>query len=154
MLSRLRWNKVIRDFWQHKARSALVVLAIAIGVALIGIILTGREVTIREMMAGFEVNNAPHVKLFMAPFGDEVLPIVRALREVDEVEARYTGSARIYPGAREAITEEGWERIEVTVLGDYADSRISVVRPESGTWPPGRDEIVLERSSLVLLDVA
>ncbi|HNT75910.1 MAG TPA: FtsX-like permease family protein [Anaerolineae bacterium] len=154
MLSRLRWNKVIRDFWQHKARSALVVLAIAIGVALIGIILTAREVTIREMMAGFEANNAPHVKLFMGPFGNEVLPIVRALPEVDEVEARFIGSARVYPGPRAAIRDEGWERIELTVLNDYDDSRISVVRPESGTWPPGRNEIILERSSLVLLDVA
>ncbi|MGC9394030.1 MAG: ABC transporter permease [Anaerolineae bacterium] len=152
MLSRLRWNKVIRDFWQHKARSALVVLAIAIGVALIGVILTAREVTIREMMAGFEANNAPHVKLFLEPFGEEVLPVVRAMREVDDVEPRYTTSARVYPGPRSAATDDGWQRLELTVLHDYDDSRISVVKSESGAWPPGRNEIVLERSSLVLLN--
>lgn len=152
MLSRLRWNKVIRDFWQHKARSALVVLAIAIGVALIGIILTAREVTIREMMAGFEANNAPHIKLFLEPFGEDVLPVVRDVRGVDDVEPRYVTSARVYPGPRSTTTDDGWQRLELTVLHDYADSRISVVKSESGAWPPGRNEIVLERSSLVLLD--
>jgi len=152
MLSRLRWNKVIRDFWQHKGRSALVVLAVTIGVALIGIILTAREVTIREMMAGFEANNAPHVKLFLEPFGEDVLPVVRAMREVDDAEPRYVTSARVYPGPRSATTDDGWQRLELTVLHDYADSRISVVKPESGAWPPGRNEIILERSSLVLFD--
>ncbi len=153
MFSSIRWNKVLRDFGQHKARSALVVLSIAIGVALIGVILTSREVTIREMMAGFAANNAPHVKLFLDPFGEEVLPVVRDVNGVDDVEPRYITSARVYPGPRSAVTDDGWQRLELSVLHDYNHSRISVVRPDSGAWPPERNEIVLERSSLVLLDV-
>ncbi|MBN2003719.1 MAG: ABC transporter permease [Anaerolineae bacterium] len=153
MFSSLRWNKVLRDFGQHKARSALVVLAIAIGVALIGVILTSREVTIREMMAGFAANNAPHVKLFLDPFDEEVLPVVRDVRGVGDVEPRYVTLVRVYPGPRSEVDDDGWQRLELSVLHDYENSRISVVRPDGGAWPPGKNEIVLERSSLVLLDV-
>lgn len=119
MLSQLRWNKVIRGFWQHKARSALVVLAIAIGVALIGIILTAREVTIREMVTGFEANNAPHVKLYMAPFHDDVLPVVRALPEVDEVEARYT----------QALAR--WEQQQIQAESRLEQAQVAVARIET-----------------------
>ncbi len=153
MVSSVRWNKIRRDFWQHKTRSALVVLAIAIGVALVGMILTSREVTMREMAAGFAANHAPHVKLFLDPFAEELLPIVRDVRGVADVEPRYVTSARIYPGPRSQVDDDGWQRLELSVLHDYDNSRISVVRPDSGAWPPARDEIVLERSSLVLLDV-
>ena len=36
MLWSVRWNKVLRGTWQHKAKSILVILAIALGVATFG----------------------------------------------------------------------------------------------------------------------
>jgi putative ABC transport system permease protein len=148
MLSRLRWNKVLRDAWRHKARSVLVVLSIAIGVAAFGMILAAREVAVRDMYAGFWANVPPNIILYTEPFDENLLPIVRKMPEVTDVEARYNIVARFQNGPDE------WINTELTVLQDYDDSRISIVQPESGDWPPGRREMLLERSSLTLLDAA
>ena len=85
MLSSLRWNKVLRDMWRHKARSVLVVLAISIGVALLGIIVSARAITIRDMYAGYWASNAPHVKLFLDSFEEDLLPSVAHLASVADV---------------------------------------------------------------------
>jgi len=145
-MSRVRWAKVARDFWRHKARSALVVLAIAVGVSTFGMVLQGREIAIEHMYAGYWANNPPHVRLYVEPFDEDLLPILRAMPEVDDVEPRHVTNARLQVGPDE------WVDLELTVLADYDDSRIGVVRQDSGDWPPPARELVLERSSLVLLD--
>jgi len=67
--------------------------------------------------------------------------------EVADVEARHNVIVRVQDG-------DDWLSMEMTVLQDYDDSRISVVRPESGAWPPGRRDVLLERSTLSIFDVA
>ncbi len=147
MLSRLRWNKVLRDVWRHKARSVLVVLAIAVGVATFGTVLTAREASMVDMYAGYWRNVPPNILLYLEPFDEDVLSIVRDMPEVADVEPRSVLNARVQAG-------DGWVNLELTALHDYDDSRIGVVRPESGDWPPGRREMLLERSTPVLFDVA
>jgi putative ABC transport system permease protein len=148
MLSKLRWNKVLRDAWLHKARSALVVLAIAVGVASFGMILSARTAALRDMYDGYWANVPPNIILYLDTFDDDLLHVVRDIPEVAEVEARHTIYARMRVGSGE------WANAELTVLRDYADSRISVVRPENGAWPPGRRDVLLERSSLSIFDAA
>ncbi len=149
MLSRLRWNKVLRDAWRHKARSVLVVTAIAVGVASFGMILTARTAAVRDMYDGYWANVPPNIILYTEPFDEDLLSMVRDMPEVADVEARFGGYARVQSGG-----DDQWANIELTVLEDYDDSRISVVRPESGAWPPGRRDMLLERSSLSIFDVA
>jgi putative ABC transport system permease protein len=148
MLSRLRWNKVLRDAWRHKARSVLVVMAIAVGVASFGMILAARTAALRDMYNGYWGNVPPNIILYLDTFDGDLLHIVRDMPEVAEVEARHTVYARMRSGAGE------WANAELTVLQDYDDSRISAVRPESGAWPPGRRDVLLERSSLSIFDAA
>jgi putative ABC transport system permease protein len=148
MLSRLRWNKVLRDAWRHKARSVLVVLAIAVGVATFGMNLTARDAAVRDMYDGYWANVPPNIILYLEPFDEDLLPIVRNMPEVAEVEARYRTYARIKAGSDE------WTNVMLTVLQDYDESRIGVVRPESGSWPPGRRDVLLERSTLSIFGVA
>jgi putative ABC transport system permease protein len=148
MLSRLRWNKVLRDAWRHKARSVLVVMAIAVGVASFGMILAARMAALRDMYDGYWGNVPPNIILYLDPFDEDLLHMVRDILEVSDVEARYTVYARMRSGSGE------WVNAELTVLQDYDDSRISVVRPESGAWPPGRRDVLLERSSLSIFDTA
>jgi putative ABC transport system permease protein len=148
MLSRLRWNKVLRDAWRHKARSVLVVMAIAVGVAASGMILSARTAALHDMYDGFWGNVPPNIILYTDTFDEDLLHVVRDIPEVLDVEARYSVNARIRSDSRD------WVNAELTVLQDYDDSRISVVRPESGAWPPGRRDMLLERSSLSILDTA
>lgn len=149
MFGSVRWNKVLRDGWRHKARSLLVVLAIAVGVATFGMLLTARQAAIVDMYAGYWGNVPPNIILFVEPFGEELPQIVRKLPEIADAEARAGAYARVRP-----VDAEAWINLELTVIQDYEDSRISVVQPESGAWPSGRREVLFERSSSVLLDVA
>jgi putative ABC transport system permease protein len=148
MLSKLRWNKVLRDAWRHKARSVLVVMAIAVGVATFGMILAARTAALRDMYDGYWGNVPPNIILYVDAFDEDLLHVVGDMPEVAQVEARRTVYARMRSGSGE------WINAELTVLQDYADSRISVVRPESGAWPPGRRDVLLERSTLSIFDAA
>jgi putative ABC transport system permease protein len=69
VLSRLRWNKVLRDAWRHKARSVLVVMTIAVGVASFGMILAARTAALRDMTEGYWGNVPPKIILYLDPFG-------------------------------------------------------------------------------------
>ncbi|MFN2272371.1 MAG: ABC transporter permease [Anaerolineae bacterium] len=142
MLSRLRWNKVLRDAWRHKGRSVLVVLAIAVGVASFGMVLASRDAARADMYAGYWRNVPPNMILYLDGFGEDVLSIVDDVPGVGQVEARKVVNAKL-----QTAGSDQWTILQVNVLQDYSDSRISVVRPEVGAWPPGRREIVLERSA-------
>jgi putative ABC transport system permease protein len=148
MLSKLRWNKVLRDAWRHKARSALVVLAIALGVATFGMLLTARTAAVRDMVAGYWGNVPPNIILYLDSFDEGLLASVRHMPEVADAEARSVVYARVQAGPDE------WVNLELVVLQDYADSRISIVRSQSGAWPPGRREVLMERSTPVVFPVA
>jgi putative ABC transport system permease protein len=154
MLSKLRWNKVLRDAWRHKARSVLVVLAIALGVATFGMLLTARTAAVRDMVAGYWGNVPPNVILYLDSFDEGLLSTVRRMPEVADVEARSVVYARVQAAARPTVGSEEWVNLELVVLQDYADSRISVVRSQSGAWPPGRREVLMERSTPVVFPVA
>jgi putative ABC transport system permease protein len=142
MLSRLRWNKVLRDAWLHKARSVLVVMAIAVGVASFGMVLASRDAAMVDMYAGYWANVPANMILYVDSFDEDVAHVIGGMPEVDQVEARRVVNAKVQsPGS------DQWIDLELTVLQDYADSRISIVRPSGGTWPPGRRDILMERSS-------
>jgi putative ABC transport system permease protein len=148
MLSRLRWNKVLRDAWRHKARSVLVVLAIAVGVATFGMLLTARQAAQTNMVEGYWRNVPPSMILYAESFSAEMLDAIGDMPEVDQVEAR-----KIIYGRVRAADSDQWVSLQLSALQDYADSRISVVRPESGAWPPGRHEMALERSSVAVFGI-
>jgi len=103
MLSRLRWNKVLRDAWRHKARSVLVVLTIAVGVATFGMLLTARQAAQTSMDEGYWRNVPPGMILYTEPFGAETLDAVGDVPGVDQVEAR-----KIVYGRVRAADSEQW----------------------------------------------
>ncbi len=46
------WRKTLRDLWLFKARTLLVVLAIAVGTAAVGVAVTSLIVLRRDLRAG------------------------------------------------------------------------------------------------------
>ena len=56
------WRKAIRDFWQERARTALVVLAIALGISAFAAVLSSYAILTRELDQGYlETNQASAV---------------------------------------------------------------------------------------------
>jgi putative ABC transport system permease protein len=143
-----RWKKVIRDLWSNRTRTLLVVFSIAIGVAAIGTVASTKVIIDRELPANYKSINPMHAKVLLEPFDDDLLVVLRRIDGVEEIEGRRNLNVRMQMGDGE------WRDLELIVIKDFNDIRINKITPESGKWPPEKDELLIERSSLVLTEKA
>ena len=157
-----RWRKVIRDIFANKARTALVVLAIAVGVFAFGSVFITQTVLLADMNTGFASSNPANIIVQMnEPFDESLLRTVRTIEEVDDVEARISATLNVWDG-------NGWRNLtliavpdieELTIgevtLQDDAYRTFPIVGPyidvEGGTLNLGRREVLIERNSLTPL---
>ena len=51
------WRKAIRDFWRERARTVLVVLAIALGISAFAAVLSSYAILTRELDLGYLATN-------------------------------------------------------------------------------------------------
>ncbi len=137
-----RWRKVLRDLWGNKTRTLLVVLSIAVGVFAVGMIANSQVILARDLATGYAASNPASAILYTEPFDEGLVRSVRAVPEVKEAEGRRATWVRLKTGP------DQWSNFELFAIADYDDIRINEVWPESGAWPAGRREVLLERSSL------
>lgn len=136
-----RWRKVLRDAWLHKARSLLVVLAIAVGIAGAGSILNTWALVRRATRLGFLASNPASATIRTDSIDHALLEKVRARPDIKDVQARRTVIA--------AVQVQGSYRTAMLFgMRDFSDVRIGQLRPEAGTWPPSDGALVIERSSV------
>lgn len=157
-----RWRKVVRDVWLHKSRTFLVVVAITIGLIGAGSVLDTwslmRQVTREE----FRASNPASATLRIAASGDApagtpggesdggisaaFMARVRALPTIQAAQARRSVSG--------TVQVQGSPRtIVLFALNDFTSNRIGRVQSESGSWPPGDGDIVIERSSVDFIEL-
>ncbi|MDJ0755335.1 MAG: FtsX-like permease family protein [Ardenticatenaceae bacterium] len=142
-----RWRKVLRDLWQNKARSMLVVLSIAVGVFSVGVISGSQVVLGRELNASYAEINPSHATLMVLnPFGEEVAETIKAMPEIAAAEPRKGVYGRVQTGP------DTWQQVNFITLPDFEAIEVDKISSESGTWPPGRHEMVVERTALSLLN--
>jgi putative ABC transport system permease protein len=142
---RPRWRKILSDLWINKTRTILVVLSIAIGVFAIGVIINARLVLSRSLLATYEATDPAHATfLTMDSFPASLADAVRHVPGVEDAESRRSVMVRLQTDRDE------WINLQLQAIPDYADMRVSRVRPERGVWPPEAHDIVLERSALAM----
>lgn len=140
-----RWRKVAGDLRGSKARTALVVLSIALGATAIGLILAARSIITSEVDRQFMDITPPSAVLVTTPLDPGIADQVRELPGVAAVDTRELQAARI----RDA--DGDWHNLRLYVPATYEQFDVSEIRPESGAWPPSDGEILLERSSIDVL---
>jgi putative ABC transport system permease protein len=143
-----RWRKVIRDIWNNKTRTLLVVLSIAAGVFAIGTINTTQIILAHDLDAVYDTINPPSAIIGASPFRDDVLDAVRAMPEVREADARRTLAVRI-----KTNTTAAWGDMTLYALRDYHDIRVDKVLPQLGAWPPPDKQLLIERQSFEILNL-
>jgi putative ABC transport system permease protein len=150
-----RWRKVARDLVAHKSRTVLVVLSIAVGVFAILVVLGGRGIILDTFDANFAKSDPATASLYTSGFGQLLVDRVARQAGISGAEGRHVVVLRYRVGNETSATEPPVElvqtvrakSIQLTSTGDWAASKIARVFPEDGVaWPPGRGEIVLERS--------
>ncbi|MBN1313383.1 MAG: FtsX-like permease family protein [Anaerolineae bacterium] len=135
-----RWRKVLRDLWEHKARTVLVVLAVSVGVFAFGILATSRVVLDHNLSTEYLAIHPASASLVLRSFDDDLIDVVRRLPEIEEAEGRRTFRTRLQRSSGE------WIEFNLTAIADYEDMRVNQIWHQSGSWPPGRHEVLLERS--------
>jgi putative ABC transport system permease protein len=139
-----RWRKVWRDLSGNKTRTLLAVLSISVGVFAVGVIANSQVILTRDLADRFAaIHPSSAVLSTTSPFDDDLVRAVRRMNEIEEAEGRYTFTVR----AKKAGAGD-WFTLQLSALQDYADIRISKIRHELGAWPPGKQEVLLERASL------
>src|SRR5689334_22590498 len=111
MLGRMapRWRKVLRDLSGSKARTALVVLSIAVGVFAVGTITTTRLILNQDLGGAYRASNPQAAALFTdKPFGEDVPSIARRVDGVADAEAVNQATLRVKVGANE------WRALRLT----------------------------------------
>ncbi|OQY47961.1 MAG: hypothetical protein B6242_03745 [Anaerolineaceae bacterium 4572_78] len=142
---RPRWRKVIRDLWLNRARTILVVLSVAVGVFSVGVIGTSRFVLSEQLNASYMATN-PTAALLMTStaFDKKMVESIRNMPEVAEAEGRRNVGVRLKLGENE------WRSMQLNIIDDFDDIRVDKIYHEEGQWPPGKQEILVERGALGL----
>ena len=141
MIESARVRKVAGDLSASKARSALVVLSIAIGVTAVGTVVGARALMADALANAREQGRFPAATLVTDPLDPPLLARLRALPGVEALEARSLVSVRLDAHGR---------RLELTLTAapSFESARLARIRPEQGAWPPPEGGLLLERDSL------
>ena len=82
------WRKAFRDFWQERARTALVVLAIALGISAFAAILSSYAILTRELDQGYLATNPASAVLRVDSADDDLVKAILQNPEVSDAEPR------------------------------------------------------------------
>lgn len=141
------WRKAIRDFWYQRARTALVVLAIALGISAFAAVLSSYAILTRELDLGYLATNPASAVLRVDSIDDDLVKAILQNPEISDAEPRRTISGQIKSGPVQ------WRNLILFVVRDYGDIRVSKLVPERGAWPPAVGEILIERDAFQVAKV-
>ncbi|MBV7332571.1 hypothetical protein KFU94_30955 [Chloroflexi bacterium TSY] len=143
-----RWQKVLRDLQHNKTRTILVVLSIAVGVMSIRMLSGSQGILARDMQLAYQETNPDHAVVFTEMFDNSLVDAIRRMPSIADAEGRREVGVRLRTGPDE------WQALELIVISDFENVGINKIWPLSGTWPPPKREMLLERASLAHLDAS
>lgn len=143
-----RWVQVVKNIWQNKERSVLVILSIAVGVAAVGAINNSIRLIERDLSGQHLQTQPSSIHIFVTPFQSDLSRAVEDLREVERVEARRIAPALIGHGPKRGDT------IDLNVAEDFTDMAVGQIILEEGNLTPGLRQIMLERTSAEILGLS
>ncbi len=138
---RPRWKKIIRDLWNNKTRTLLVVLSITVGVFAFGTVAAARVNILEGLRTSFLSVNPVSATIRAERFNDDLVAVIEKMDAVAEAQGQRTVPARI------EIGPDTWYDMQLIVIPDDG-MRINIVRPYRGAWPPPKHALLVERASL------
>ncbi len=142
-----RWMKVWADLWVNRLRTFLVVMSIAVGVFAVGMVYSSYLMFSRDLSNSWATAAPASATLYADPFEEELVQSVRSMRGVAEATGRRNVDVRI-KGA-----DGQMQQMLLIAVPDYEKQKINIIKPQSGSWPPGDGDVLLERSSLSELGI-
>ncbi len=147
-MMRPRWHKVFLDLIENKARTALVVLSIAVGVLSIGVISGAYVIISHDMSASYSAHDPANVELRMADFNDDVLASIRNMPGIAVAEGRRAFTIRVHP-----LHASNWTSLDLVAMNNFTTNKVDLLTPVSGSDHPGKGQLLLEKDALEKLAV-
>ena len=141
----MRTTKILRDLWLNRSQTLLMVLAIAVGTAAFGLMLTGGWVLAENLRAQYASTRPAHVVLDISQFNETLLEDVRSMRGVEAAEARRLIRARIKTGP------DKWATLDLEVAPDLAAIGINRLLPPASPSSGARSKTLHLEQSLAAL---
>ena len=135
---RVASRKVLRDLWNNKARTVLVVLSIAVGVMAVGMIFSSNARLERRMTAAQIASSPSHVWLFLTGLIDDAG--IKSIERLPEVTAALGRADR---GANWKVDlSEEWGDASVVAIEEFGSQEYDLLELREGVWPESSSVLV------------
>ncbi len=141
-----------------RARTALVIASIVVGIFAVGVVQHIRTVVITEMQRAYDESNTAHATLFASGIDDDLLAVIARMPAVAAVAGGRgtTVNVAVAPGLWQpmsitAVPPRDEMVIDKVMLIDRLDGAPDQRGAEQGQWPT-KGEILIERSALDAVD--
>jgi putative ABC transport system permease protein len=88
MTGKPRWILILRNLWNNKPRTILVVLSIAVGVFAVGMVVNAYLLLVEGATVNYQKTQPFSAFLVTSPFDDEIVESVRNMPAIREDAAR------------------------------------------------------------------
>jgi putative ABC transport system permease protein len=140
-----RWIKVWRDARTAGGRLGLMVAALTVSLTAVVAMLTTFTVLSHEVPRSYIASNPASAQLVLdREIDDSLLTLVRAMPSIRAAEPAAIVGARVQLPDGEQLP------LLLFVVPDLATSRVGVVHPVRGAWPPRAGTIQIERTAMAL----
>ncbi len=144
---RPRWQKVLSDLWDNKARTLLVVFSIAIGVFAVGMIAGAYGIISNDMSAGYASTNPANIEIWTDDFDENLVKAIRNIPGVKEAEGRR------FVSVRARLPGNPWVTLDLVAQSSFPTSPqdpslISQTKLIEGQAIPEENELLLEKDTL------
>ncbi|HEX8037276.1 MAG TPA: FtsX-like permease family protein [Ktedonobacterales bacterium] len=148
-MSSLRWKKLLRDLWQARGRTIIMVIVIAVSIFGFGTVLNSYSILYREVSRNYLVTNPASATLSIHGDVDDVtLAAIRNQPDIADAQMRATvfAQAEVAPGQ--------WRTLILFVVDDFNDMRLSTFQHVSGAWPPPIGTMLIEQTAPGVLNAS
>ena len=137
-----RWIKILNDLWLYKARTIVVITAIALGVTGIGLVSTTLTILLENYVSQYWAANPAQARLSLSTFGESALRQVQHLPEVVAAEARHVLSVQFE-------TSNGQDfPFQIQAVPNFDSMTVDKLTYMPGAQvPPPKGTVLLERSA-------
>ncbi len=132
-----RWSKVFADLWGDKARTALVVASIAVGVFAVGMIISAFVILSEDIDSSYAAINPVNIEIWTDPFYEDLVRVVEKVPGVADVEGRRYLTVRAKKG------DQNWQTLSLVGVADLENISINQLITLDGTQTPGRGEVII-----------
>ncbi len=141
-----RWIKVFRDLWDNKSRTLLIIFSIAIGVFAFGGLFIARDISMESKLTQWQQSNPADISFMIPSFDDSLVQWAGHQPYVTAAHGSTVATAQMLIG-------DNVQTIFLYAHKDFNDIPVGTLFYKGGSWPPGLDQLYLERSRVLKLDL-